>query len=302
MPEGVNSTGGAVAQGTNLTATVVQSVLVAPLQAASIFLSSGVPITDSANPVKFPKAPSPNLQVAYVPENTQIPEISPTFDNLTLLPDTMQPLGGIEKFSRQLARQSVPVIDQALQTHLVSSISGTLDTQLVAGAGDGVTTIKGLLNQTGNQTLPVGGALSIDNVLDAISLLELVNVPVETLQLWLHPAVKNKLAKLKDSTGQYLLQPDVTQAGRSTLAGVPVVSTQRLPLTPGASNNPATSTAVLWSPSLAGRVVRDVNVSVEFLTERYADFDQIGVKALTRYDFGLVRPAAVVQLTGVTSS
>ena len=299
MPQGVTNTGSGTAEGTNLTATVVQSVLVQPLQASSIFLSSGVPIVDSANPVKFPLAPDPNLTVAYVPENTAIPEISPSFDNVTLLPSTMQAVGGIEKFSRQLGRQSVPVIEAALQTHLVSSIAGTLDNNFVAGAGDGVTTVRGLLNQPNTQTLAVAGNITVDNIFDAISQLELVNVPEELLQLWVHPSVKNKLRKLKDNNNNYLLQPDPTQPGATTVGGVRLVSTPRLPLT---GSTTKTSTAVLWAPSVAGRIVRDINVTVEFLTERYADFDQIGVKAMTRYDFGLVKPQAVVQLTGVTSS
>jgi hypothetical protein len=33
------------------------------------------------------------------------------------------------------------------------------------------------------------------------------------------------------------------------------------------------------------------------LSERYADYDQIGIRVVTRYDLGLLHPEAVIVLT-----
>jgi hypothetical protein len=37
-------------------------------------------------------------------------------------------------------------------------------------------------------------------------------------------------------------------------------------------------------------VARDLAPSVTILTERYAEYDEIGIRVLTRYDLGLLHP------------
>ena len=44
-------------------------------------------------------------------------------------------------------------------------------------------------------------------------------------------------------------------------------------------------------------VARDEAPSVTILSERYADYDQIGIRVVTRYDLGLLHPEAVIVLT-----
>lgn len=44
-------------------------------------------------------------------------------------------------------------------------------------------------------------------------------------------------------------------------------------------------------------VVRDVNPSVTVLSERYAEYDEIGLRVVCRYDLGLLHPEGVVVLT-----
>ena len=43
-------------------------------------------------------------------------------------------------------------------------------------------------------------------------------------------------------------------------------------------------------------VARDVSPSVTVLTERYAEYDQVGLRVVTRYDVGLLHPEAVAVL------
>jgi HK97 family phage major capsid protein len=44
-------------------------------------------------------------------------------------------------------------------------------------------------------------------------------------------------------------------------------------------------------------IARDEASSVTILSERYADYDQIGIRVVTRYDLGLLHPEAVIVLT-----
>ncbi len=45
-------------------------------------------------------------------------------------------------------------------------------------------------------------------------------------------------------------------------------------------------------------VARDVAPSVTVLTERYAEFDEVGLRVVTPYDLGLLHPEAVAVLGG----
>jgi HK97 family phage major capsid protein len=46
-------------------------------------------------------------------------------------------------------------------------------------------------------------------------------------------------------------------------------------------------------------VVNDVNPSVQILTEKYADTDEIGIKVVYRADIAVTHPESVVVLTDV---
>lgn len=299
MALGATTQTGVTAQGGALVAEVVQRVLVQPLAAASVFLASGVQIIDSASPVRLPIAPDPSNALGFTAEGQSIPEVTPSFDALHLLPSTMESVKVISRFTSELARQSVVAIDAALQANLVTSVAATLDTQFIAGNGDGVTTPRGLLNYPGAQSLAVGGALSVDNVYDAISLAETAYLDDSELRFWVHPQTMNGLRKLKATgTGNYLLQPNPTQATPYTLAGIPVTVTSRLPVV---GTTTKTTTAVLWAPGRS-TVVRDLSPSVRILTERYADTDEIGVQVIARYDWGCAKPQSIVKLTGISAS
>lgn len=47
-------------------------------------------------------------------------------------------------------------------------------------------------------------------------------------------------------------------------------------------------------------VARDMAPTVKILDERYADFDQMAIRVVARYDAAPLNPTAVVVLTGIT--
>ncbi len=104
-----------------------------------------------------------------------------------------------------------------------------------------------------------------------------------------------KLRKIKDTDNRYQLQPDPTEAGVFRLLGHPVIITSRIPTVTG---TPDTTSVQLFDPSTVA-VARDVTAEVRFLTERYADFGEIGVRVISRYDIAPTLPDAVVVLRGV---
>jgi HK97 family phage major capsid protein len=278
-----------------LTREQVQAILVKPLEAASIFLAAGPRIFDSASPVRIPKLGGPTSP-DWIGENEQITEKDVDFDEVTLLPSTMKSVKVITRYSNELARQSVVALDAALRDRLVTDVATKLDTQFLSATGDGITTPKGLFAYAGTQNVAVGGALTLDALLDAWGKALSANVNMAALKWVMTPREFVTLRKLKDGDGRYMLQPDPTMDGVFRLFGAPVLVSARVPDTTGSN---ATGRAALVDFSQIA-VARDMAPSVKILTERYADFDQQAIRVVARYDAAPMNPEAIVTLTGIT--
>lgn len=269
-----------------LLADQVANLLVQPLEAASVVLSSGVRIFDTAGVLRIPKLTGSSA-VGFIAEAQEIPsDHDTTFDELVLMPTDRKSLKTIERYTNELVRQSVIGIDAVLKNRLVKVVSDKLDTELLVGDGASAG-ITGIVNQLGVQT----GVLDVtnaDSLLDAIALASAAEV---TPSRWfVNGQDFIELRKLKEATGssKYLLESDVTAGPTYQLFGIPVTPTNKL----------AQGKAVLADTSQIA-VARDLAPSITILTERYAEFDQIGIRVVTRYDLGLLHPEAVIVLTAV---
>ena len=272
-----------------LTQDQVQTILVKPLEAQSAFLNAGPVIFDTdGSPVRVPKAPgSVADSLTFVAENAQIPEADPDFDEVQLLPSTMQSVKVITRFSNELARQSVVALDQVLKDRLVADVAMRIDAQLLGAAGDGVKTPKGLFAWTGTQSLTAGKSLTVDNILEAQGLALSANVNTEALTLFIRPEDYMELRKLKDADGRYLVQPDVQAGGLvAPILGARVSVSKSVP---------AGKAALVDMSQVA--VARDVAPAVALLDQTYADFDQQAIRVVTRMDAGALNPEAVVKIS-----
>ncbi|WP_392508821.1 phage major capsid protein [Naumannella halotolerans] len=272
---------------------VVHNSLTAPLEETSSFLSLGPQIVDSATPVRFPTL-SGSFAVGFVGEAEDIPvQDGPVFDDVTLMPSSMKSIKSITKISEESLRQSSQALDSILSNRLVVDVQRKLDEQLWSAEGDGVETPKGVLhpsNVTNFQTVDVAGAaLSLDDLHDAVGAALSNDVPLGGLRWVLRPEQLTGLRKIKDASGQYIVNSDVTTANGYTLLGVPVQVTKRLP----AGN------AILLNPS-SWAVVRDLSPQVQVLTELYAGSGEIGLKIGARFDAGALLPEANVLLTEIS--
>uniref|UniRef100_A1UHG4 Phage major capsid protein, HK97 n=1 Tax=Mycobacterium sp. (strain KMS) TaxID=189918 RepID=A1UHG4_MYCSK len=262
----------------------VANILVQPLEAASVVLSSGVRIFDTSGPLRIPKLTA-GASVGFVAEGGLIPEADVDFGEISLMPSTLKSLKVLIRFTNELLRQSVIGLDATLRQRLVTDVSNALDTALLTGAGTS-NTITGLINQTGVQTgeLDVADA---DSLLDAIALASAAEV---TPNRWfINGADFIALRKLKEAptgSSKYLLESDVTAGPTYRLFGIPVTVTNKL----------AEGKAVLADTTQIA-VARDLAPSVKLLDQRYAEYDEQAIRVVTRYDLGLLHPEAVVVLT-----
>lgn len=282
---------------TELTYEQVQKTLVQPLQEKSVFLAAGPKIFDTSGPIRIPKnGASIADDLGFVAENEQIPEEDLDFAEVTLLPSSLKSVKAITRYSNELARQSVVSLDAAIKDRLVNDVAAKLDTQFLSALGDGVTTPKGLFAYADTQNVAVGGPLTLDALLTAWGLALSANVNMGALKWLLTPGDFVSLRKVKDTTGQYLLQPDPTADGVFRLWGCPVIVSSRVPDTTGGT---VTGRAALVDFSQIA-VARDLAPSVKILTERFADYDQQAIRVVARYDAAPLNPEAIVTLTGIT--
>lgn len=279
-----------------LTQEQVSSVLVRPLQDKSVFLAAGPRIFDTHGALRIPKLGGAITDPGWTGENEQIPERDADFDEVLLLPDTMKSVKVITRYSNELARQSVIALDAALKDRLVTDVANKIDSQLLSAGGDGITTPKGLFAYSGIQTLAVGGGLTLDHLLTAWGMALSANVNMSALRWVLTPGDFVALRGLKDGDGKYLLTPDPTQDAVFRLFGAPVTVTARVPDTTGGT--PTGRAALVDFSQIA--VARDLAPSVKILDERYADYDQMAIRVVARYDAAPLNPEAVVALTGIT--
>lgn len=281
-----------------LTQEEVSRILVQPLKDKSVFLSSGVKIVDvpGGRPYRIPKMGGPITDPGWTGENELIPERDASFDEITLLPETIKSVKVLTRFSNELARQSIIQLAGALQDRLVTDVADKLDSQFMSASGDGITTPRGIFAYTGTQTLAVGGALTLDALLDAFALAMSADVNTSALRWFVTPREFIALRKIKDTQDRYQLQPDPTQDSVFRLFGVPVTVTKRIPDTTGTPN---TGRALLADMSQI-TVARDMSPTVTVLRERFAEYDQQALRVVARYDAAPVNPEAVIKLTGIT--
>lgn len=283
------------ANATELTAEQVVKILTAPLEARSTFLAAGPRIFDTTGPLRVPAAPgamatSGAEALAFVGENTIIPEEDHDFSEVSLLPSTMQSIKVLTRYSNELARQSVVSLEAALRDRLVTDVAARLDAQFYSAEGDGVTTPRGMFAWEGTQELPVAGPLTLDAILAAHALALAENVDVSKLRLFLRPADYIALRGIKDADERYMLQPDAQSGAVASVLGLPFTLSPRIPA----------GHAALGDMS-AVAVARDLAPSVKVLTERYADLDQQALRVVARYDVAPLQPSAFVTFTGITS-
>ena len=259
----------------------VSSLLLQPLEAQSIFLSSGVRIFDTAEPLRIPKLVS-SSEPSWVGEGELIPEHDVEFDEVRLMPTDRKSIKTLIRFTNELLRQSVIGLDSVLKDRLVSDVSRKLDTAFLTGDGaDG--SVTGIINQPGVQTGTLDTA-DPDSLLDALALAAAAEV---TPNRWMVSGADFfALRKLKDGNGKYLIESDVTKDTTYRLFGVPVTVSNKIPA----------GTAVLANMSEVA-VARDTNPTVKLLDQRYAEYDEQAIRVTARFDLGLLRPEGVIVLT-----
>lgn len=275
------------AENPTLIKPAVQNLLIEPLQAASVVLSlPGVKVFNSADPIIVPTLTTQDTNPGWFGQGELItPNPDVDFGELSLMPTDMASLKTISVVSNELIRQANAVnIEAVLRAKLVGDVTNKLDNVLLLGDGaptaSGAKTPRGLLVQEGTQVVKADPT-SPDGLLAGIAAMAAKEVK-PTVAL-MNGSDFYAMAGLKDADGRYLVQPDATRAMGYTLHGVSITVSNKVP---------AGTLALVDASNVA--IVRDLNSEVTILKEAYADRDSTGIRVVTRYDLGLLRPEAVL--------
>ena len=244
--------------------------------------------TDTGANLPWPSNDDTGNKGAILAENTQVTEQDVTIGTTSL--DAYMYTSKLVRVSLQLLQDSGFDIDTWLPRKLGERIGRIHEEHFTTGTGssqpDGVAT-----SATSGVTAASATAVTFDEL---ISLIHSVDVAYrnERSRFMLADASVANVRKLKDSDGKYLWEPS-TQVGQpDALLGYPVSINNEMPaMTTG-------NKSILFGDFYAGYVVRDVTgVQQLRLTERYADYLQVGFLAFQRSDGTLDDAAAIRALT-----
>jgi HK97 family phage major capsid protein len=268
-----------------------------PLAAQIIDRARAIAATLRAGAVTVPMT-SQTLRIARVAgdpsaawhsESAVIAESDMTFESVELKAKT---LPSLVRASRELVEDGHDV-QGVLEHAFASQLALTLDRAALYGSGVDPEP-RGTKLTTGVTQTSLGangGPVTYDALIDASAALWSAN---ETPTAAIHsPRTEQQLAKLKDTTGQYLAPP-------KALDSLPRYATNQVPtnLTVGTSTTTSDSFVGDFSQLLIG--VR-TGLAIEVLRERYADRFELGFLAHLRADVAVARPGAFVVVTGITA-
>ena len=263
----------------------VKGILVEPLEAASVVLQAGPTVFNSSEPLRI-KTLEDGFEPGIVGENELIPDGGEAaFGEITLMPTERKSIKSIIRTSNELIRQSTVGVSQTLQARLVKDVANKLDNELLSGTGatDGIT---GLINQPGLETAPIS-LTDTDPYLDALAAMAAKEVTPN--RFILNGSDWWALRKLKDADGRYIMSGGPAEGTPYKLFEIPVTITNKL----------APGKGILANMNDVA-VVRDIDPQVTILTERYAEYDQVGIRVTCRYDLGLLRSDSVLLLDAGT--
>lgn len=183
----------------------------------------------------------------WVDENNPKPETDLEFEKINLTPHELAAFGRI---SNRLVMLSNPSITTLFSNDLSRAIAGAWDLAALRGTGAGAQPV-GIANTPGinvhtiNGDVGNGAVITVDDLYDMLLQVELSDADEGKLGFAINPRTFNTLRKQRSDsgagagTGDYLLQPNVTEITRDMLIGYPYKRTTRIPinLTKGTSNN-----------------------------------------------------------------
>ena len=257
----------------------VHDLIVRPVEQASVATQVSTVVRTSAASFRIPVV-SADPTAAWIAEGAEITASDATFTETTA---TFKKLAGLTIVSRELADDSSPEAAKVVGDGLARDIARKLDqAYFAATTSNGPSGIKSLTTTTVDRG---ESWTDVDSFTEAVYAAEAQGAVIDN---WVsNPADALLLAKLREQTGSLkpLLQPDVTQAGRRTIAGV------------GLLTSTAVTAGEIWGiPKARTFVVIRTDVTIEQDRSVFFTSDRVAIKATLRCGFAFPQPLAIVKI------
>ena len=233
---------------------------------------------------------------AILAENTAVTEQDITFGTAAL--DSYMYTSKMIRASLQFLQDS-STSEEWLQGKLGTRVGRILNNHFTVGTGtsqpDGIVT-SATVGVTGTGSFASTKGISGDDIIDLTESLGDGYDGAPGLKFMMHKTVRKAIRKLKGTDGQYLWQPALSADVPSTIAGYPFVINNDMPTLA------ASSKSLLFGDIKAAYVIRIVKgLQMLRLTERYADYLQVGFLGFERAD-GTLQDAQAVRVFQTTAT
>lgn len=210
------------------------------------------------------------ITMAYANEFTSAESKSGKFTNIELRGYLARAL---TKVSKSLINNSSFDIVNFVVNAMSETIAKFIEKELLKGTTDKV---DGLSGVTLSVTAASATAITMDEVIQVKD--KVKDVYQNDAIFIMSSATRTALRLLKDSTGRYLMQDDITSPFGVTLLGKPVYVSDNM------DDMAAGKTAIFYGDMSGLAVKVSENVNVEILREKYADEHAVGVLAFVEMD------------------
>jgi HK97 family phage major capsid protein len=251
--------------------------------------------TDSGANLPWPTVDDTGQEGAILGENTQITEQDVTFGQASL--DAYMYTSKLVRVSFQLLNDNAFNLNAWLPRALGARIGRIQNRHFTVGTGtaqpDGIIT-SATVGVTGTGSFATS-SVSYDNLVDLVDSIDPSYINSNS-RFMMNQATRKVIRKLKDTQSRPLWEPSLQVGTPDLLLGYPVALNNYM-ATPAVN-----AKAILFGDINAAYVIRDVSdLAVMRLTERYADFLQVGFFAFQRSD-GTLQNASAAKVFQMTAS
>ena len=277
LQEGTDSEGG------YLVPDEFEKSLVTGLSLAAVIRSHAHVITTSSGLHKIPVVAS-HGSAAWIDEEGAYTESDETFGQVQL---DAHKVGTVIKVSEELLNDSAFDLEGYIRSEFIRRIGDKEEEAFLNGNGTAKPT--GILNTTDGAQVGVTAAgataITADELIDLYYSLK---APYRKNAVWvLNDSTVKVIRKLKDSNGNYLLQPALKDGEVSTILGRPYFTSEHAPeIAAGAKTVIFGDLSYYWIGDRQG-------ISFRRLNELYASNGQVGFLASKRLDGKTVLPEAM---------
>ncbi len=219
-----------------------------------IFEMGAVKLNGLQGNVQIPRQTGTST-LGWISEDADLPATGPAFDKLELKPRTV---GAYAEFSRMIAVQSDPAIEQLILKDFGASLARELDRAAVIG--DGILQPRGILNQSGVSSIALGtngGAPTWSSIVQMESKLADLNADQGTVGYVVSTKLKailKQTLKAASASSEFIWADSPQMNGQGSLNGYKAMASTSMPssLTKGTGSNLSAAIFEDWSSLVIG--------------------------------------------------